>query len=248
MAPAVNNANGQKGMFAILSLPWQALPVIFDEIELLVELGAPAHPAPVNMAVDEVLLKSTRRPILRVYGWQRAAVTYGYFEQWEPVAKAYPDRDRVRRWTGGGVVPHGEDWTYSLIVPRAHPFARVATAESYRVIHEILGAAMRSGGVQAQVTPQAAPKISQACFENPAQYDLLAGDHKIAGAAQRRPRHGMLHQGSVQATNIPKGLAAHLAGMLSKEVIPCTLGAEELAAAEALSASQYATEAWNRKF
>ncbi|XHR29389.1 MAG: hypothetical protein ACFUZC_02265 [Chthoniobacteraceae bacterium] len=235
-------------MFAILWPLWHAGWVIFAEIELIDEQGTPAHPAPVNMAVDEVLLKSAQRPILRVYGWRGLAVTYGYFERWEPVAAQYPERDRVRRWTGGGVVPHGEDWTYSLIVPRAHPFALVATAESYRVIHELLGAAMRTGGVQARVTPQAAPKISQACFENPAQYDLLAGDHKIAGAAQRRSRFGMLHQGSVQATEIPAGLAAHLAGVLAETVIPRPLGADELAAAEALSATRYATEAWNRKF
>lgn len=242
----------KKHNFAIFCLLCQSRGVIFDEIELLNELGEEPgllpHPAPVNMALDEVLLKGTRKAILRVYGWQRPAITYGYFEKWEPLAAEYPTLDRVRRWTGGGVVPHGEDWTYSLIVPREEPFARESTAESYRLIHELLGQAMRSGGVQARVTPQAAPKVSQACFENPAQYDLLAGDHKIAGAAQRRSRFGMLHQGSVQATAIPEGLAEALAAALAKRILPRRLEPGELAAAEALSAAKYATEEWNRKF
>ena len=240
----------KKHNFAIFCLLCQSRGVIFDEIELLNELepGVLPHSAPVNMAVDEVLLKGARKAILRVYGWQRPAITYGYFEKWEPLAAEYPTLDRVRRWTGGGVVPHGQDWTYSLIVPREEPFARVPTAESYRLIHELLGQAMRSGGVQAQVTPEAAPKVSQACFENPAQYDLLAGDHKIAGAAQRRSRFGMLHQGSVQATAIPEGLAGCLAAMLAQRVVPRALQPGELTAAEELAAAKYATEAWNQKF
>ena len=242
------DANGQKRGVHIFVRFGQAVPVIFETIELLVELGGTAHPAAVNMAVDEVLLIGARRPILRVYGWQRPAVTFGYFEQWEPVAAAFPGRDRVRRWTGGGVVPHGEDWTYSLIVPRSEPFARTAAGESYRLIHEWLGEAMRGGGVEARLTPSAAPKISQACFENPAQFDLLAGAHKIAGAAQRRSRFGMLHQGSVQGIAIPPGLAERLAARLARRTEPRPLSAGELAAAEDLALAKYATEAWNTKF
>lgn len=223
---------------------------MFETIELLVELGtSPAHPAAVNMAMDEVLLMRARRPILRVYGWQRPAVTFGYFECWEPLAAEFPDRDRVRRWTGGGVVPHGEDWTYSLIVPRSEPFSRVGAGESYRLIHEWLGEAMgKAGGVQAQVTPLAAPKVSQACFENPAQYDLLAGAHKIAGAAQRRSRFGLLHQGSVQGIAIPAGLPEALASRLARAIEPRILSAGELEKAEQLAREKYATDAWNRKF
>lgn len=200
------------------------------------------------MAVDEVLLLRAQHPILRVYGWARPAVTYGYFEHWEPVAAAHPGKEWVRRWTGGGIVPHGKDWTYSLIVPRSDAFALVNAAESYRVIHELLGEAMRAEGVEAGVTPQAAPKVSQACFENPAQYDLLAAGQKIAGAAQRRSRFGMLHQGSVQGVTMPPGFAERLAQTLANTITPRTLGDEELAEAQALAEAKYATEAWNRKY
>jgi len=222
--------------------------VLLANLELLIELGHPAHGAAVNMAVDEVLLLRAQQPILRVYGWARPAVTFGYFEHWEPVAAAHPGCEWVRRWTGGGIVPHGEDWTYSLIVPRSDPFARIGAAESYRLIHELLGVAMRPEGVEAGVTPQAAPKVSQACFENPAQYDLLAAGHKIAGAAQRRSRFGMLHQGSVQGVAVPSGFAERLAGMLAGQVRPRELTPAELAEAHTLAAGKYASEAWNRKY
>ncbi len=222
--------------------------VLLENLELLIELGGPAHGAAVNMAVDEVLLLHARHPILRVYGWACPAVTYGYFERWEPVAAGFPGREWIRRWTGGGVVPHGEDWTYSLIVPRTDRFAVVNAAESYRLIHEVLGEAMRAEGVQAGVTPEAAPKISQACFENAAQYDVLAGGHKIAGAAQRRSRFGMLHQGSVQGLAVPAGFAERLAHALAATVMPRRLAAEELAEAQRLAEQKYATDAWNHKF
>ena len=200
------------------------------------------------MAVDEVLLLRAKQPILRVYGWERPAVTYGYFESWEPVVAANPGREAIRRWTGGGIVPHGEDWTYSLIVPRSDPFARVNAGESYRLVHELLGAAMREEGVRAGVTPQAAPKISQACFENPAQYDLLAAGHKIAGAAQRRSRFGMLHQGSVQGITVPPNFAERLAHTLAETVTTRILSAEELAEAQQLAQAKYATPDWNQKY
>ena len=222
--------------------------VLLENLELLVELDGPAHGAAVNMAVDEVLLLQAQSAILRVYGWARPAVTYGYFEHWEPVAAANPGCEWVRRWTGGGVVPHGKDWTYSLIVPRGDRFSRVSAAESYRLIHECLGEAMREDGVQAGVTPQAAPKVSQACFENPAQYDVLAEGHKIAGAAQRRSRFGMLHQGSVQGVRVAPGFAERLSRALARTVTRRELGAEELGQAQALAERKYATEAWNRKY
>ncbi|MEI7958089.1 MAG: hypothetical protein WCI40_03190, partial [Verrucomicrobiota bacterium] len=120
-------------------------------MELLIQRDGPACGAAVNMAIDEVLLLHAERPILRVYDWARPAVTFGYFERWEPVAAAFPGREWVRRWTGGGIVPHGADWTYSLIIPRSDAFSRVGAGESYRVIHELLGEAMRGQGVQAGV-------------------------------------------------------------------------------------------------
>ena len=226
----------------------QTSRVILEKLALFIQLGGPACGAAVNMAIDEVLLQHAERPILRVYGWARPAVTFGYFERWEPVTAAFPCREWVRRWTGGGIVPHGEDWTYSLIVPRSDPFARVSAGESYRVIHELLGAAMRMQGVEAGVTPQAAPKVSQACFENPAQYDLLSAGQKIAGAAQRRSKFGMLHQGSVQGVAMPAGFAERLAGMLAQRVTLFEISADELAEAERLAEVKYATDGWNRKF
>ena len=75
---------------------------IFPSLELF--LDREPHSAAVNMAIDEALLTAAGTPVLRVYHWAKKAVSFGYFERFQPVRAAYPDREIVRRWTGGGVV------------------------------------------------------------------------------------------------------------------------------------------------
>ena len=76
------------------------------------------HGAPLNMAIDEVLLRHARMPLLRLYRWERPAISFGYFGVAAQILPQCGPREAVRRWTGGGVVWHGEDLTYSLVVPR----------------------------------------------------------------------------------------------------------------------------------
>ncbi len=221
--------------------------MLFEEIELLND--PEPRGAAFNMALDEALLFHAhgQRPLLRVYRWVRPAVSFGYFERWEPVVAASPEREAIRRWTGGGVVLHGEDWTYSVIVPRSHPFARNRATESYRVLHALLAKAMEAEAGGLVLTPEAAEKRSRACFENPAQYDLLRNGEKIAGAAQRRSRLGLLHQGSVQGVSLPCQFAERFAAVLAVRIIPRAVTSQEWEAALQLEEAKYGTEAWNRR-
>ena len=167
--------------------------MIFEE--LLVLRDETPHAAALNMALDEVLLRAVSVPTLRLYRWAGSAVSFGYFGRYEEVRRAWPEREMVRRWTGGGVVPHGDDFTYSLMVPRGHALARVTAAESYRAIHEAVAQALAGS---ATLAGAAAAPSGSACFENPVTSDVLIAGRKAAGAAQRRTSAGMLHQGSVQ--------------------------------------------------
>lgn len=222
------------------------MQALFSRLELL--LDHLPHSAPLNMAIDEALLAGARRPILRIYRWERSAVSFGYFEKAEPILAAHPDREPVRRWTGGGIVLHGEDLTYSLLVPADDAFLTMHTAESYRLVHEQIAEVMGRCGLAASTAPVAAPKISQACFENAAQHDLLDGDRKIAGAAQRRTRSGLLHQGSIQSVALPESFGRDLAKAFSGEIEETALPDDTLQAAADLAARRYAAEAWLRKF
>ncbi len=216
--------------------------------ELLEVLDPEPHSAPLNMAIDEVLLREVALPALRVYRWREAALSFGYFGRIAEVESVAAGRPMVRRWTGGGIVEHGEDVTYTLLVPRDHPFVRHTAPESYRLIHEAIAALLTGEGIASRVTPVAAVRCSGECFANPVQYDLLTGEVKIAGAAQRRTRWGLIHQGSIRMNTPAKRLRENMAGAFGQEVSPLPFTAKAHDAARALAGSKYGTSAWLRKF
>src|SRR5689334_22938196 len=74
--------------------------------------------AALNMAVDEALLEAMprlRKPVLRFYRWTESAASFGYFQKYATIERLTLLRPLVRRPTGGGLVPHDADWTYSVV-------------------------------------------------------------------------------------------------------------------------------------
>jgi lipoate-protein ligase A len=217
--------------------------------EQIIEIIDPEpRDAALNMAIDEALLHAASSPILRVYRWLRPSVSFGYFGRFDSVANAWPGREMVRRWTGGGVVSHGEDITYTLIVPRGLPFLRHSARESYRMIHEEMAGYLGGAGRVVDVAAKSSGKVSDACFENPVAFDLLAGGMKIAGAAQRRTQNGLLHQGSIRNTGMNLSFSEGLAAVFALNAAPRGLSAHEMEKAQVLAAQKYATESWLRRF
>src|SRR5437867_4217598 len=88
---------------------------LFTALDVCHDLAA--HSAAMNMAIDETLLKSVAVPSIRFYRWQSPALSFGYFGRFADVAIYAGERDLVRRWTGGGIVFHGDDLTYSIVTP-----------------------------------------------------------------------------------------------------------------------------------
>jgi lipoate-protein ligase A len=219
--------------------------VIFEE--LLLVLDAIPHGGPYNMAMDEVLLRADGPPLLRVYGWSAPTVSFGYFGRHAAVRQLWPGRNLVRRWTGGGIVPHGADLTYTLVVPKSEPFAGRPAAETYRMIHEAVAGALGDAGGALSLAA-GAPKVSDECFANPAAHDILADGIKVAGAAQRRTRHGLLHQGSIQRRGLGSEFAARLAAALGRRVKARALTETEKNEAVRLAGEKYGTSEWLRRF
>ena len=223
---------------------WQR--VLFEELTEI--LDPEPHGAALNMAIDEALLATATMPTLRIYGWSRAAVSFGYFGRSAEVAAQWPSREAVRRWTGGGIVLHGDDITDSLFVPKTHAVAARGPADCDIAIHACVAEWMRGSGLDVNLTA-GGPKQSEECFANPAPGDVLAGTQKISGAAQRRTRIGMLHQGSIQPAPVAlRARRALLAEAFSARVIQRPLRAEELAAADALVESKYGTAEWLQRW
>jgi lipoate-protein ligase A len=201
------------------------------------------------MAVDEALLREVQGPVLRLYEWDVPAVSLGYFQ---PAAVAPAGRPFVRRYTGGGLVDHAHDLTYTIVLPRAHPWMELSAPESYCLVHRGVQAVLRACGIGAELTPEAAAVESEACFQKAVRFDIVSEGSKLSGAAQRRTREGLLHQGSIllpdPARNgeVRRAFAEAFFGHLGLEFSPGKLTGAESERGGALESERYATEAWNR--
>jgi lipoate-protein ligase A len=154
-----------------------------------------------NMALDEALLEampSLQKPVLRFYGWTEPAATFGYFQKYSEVASTTTLRPLIRRPTGGGIVPHDSDWTYSAVFPAGHEWHSLAAEESYRRIHDWLRLAFAELNVETELASCCKKTLPGQCFVGHEKSDLLWNGKKIAGAAQRRNKLGLLIQGSLQ--------------------------------------------------
>ena len=158
-----------------------------------------------NMALDEALLENISRlgkPVLRFYGWTEPAATFGYFQNFSEVALTTHLRPLIRRPTGGGIVPHDADWTYSAIFPPGHEWHSLKAEESYRRIHDWLRQAFMGLKIETELAPCCKKTLPGQCFIGHEKSDLLWHGKKIAGAAQRRNKLGLLIQGSVQSPSV----------------------------------------------
>jgi len=136
--------------------------------------------------------------VLRFYGWTEPAATFGYFQKYADVERATQLRPLIRRPTGGGIVPHDADWTYSLTFPPGHEWHALKAEESYRRVHEWIRAAFAKLNIETKLATSCKKSKPGQCFIGHEKSDVLWHGKKIAGAAQRRNKLGLLIQGSVQ--------------------------------------------------
>ena len=203
--------------------------------------------APLNMAVDEALLEIASSPMLRFYCWRGPALSFGYFGSYADVADQRGDREIVRRWTGGGIVPHGADLTYSVIIPASHPFVARSSLPIYSDLHDAIRGALQANGIDATLANSVSPRVSENCFANAVHADVLSEGRKIAGAAHRRTRLGLLHQGSIQNAKLPQRFSGDFARALCDRFERRPLLREVLDRATTIAQAKYGTTEWLRR-
>ena len=206
-----------------------------------------ARSAAVNMAVDELLLRQLGSvPLIRFYQWSEPSMSFGYFDTFDSAREKFPcdELSVVRRWTGGGVVDHRVDVTYTLLLPRGHEWAQLRGAGSYRIVHAAVAEMLQDQGIRAKLIETDSEGSSVACFERPVMYDVVdEKGSKLAGAGQRRTRWGVLHQGSVQAVDYDSAWKDDLAGRLSEELEHVDMPDMDQKELDELAA-KYASDKW----
>jgi len=159
-----------------------------------------------NMAVDEFLFRSLRgepRTLLRFYQWARPTVSLGYSQGVEKVLDIDYCRqhgiDVVRRITGGKLVLHHREITYSVASSDTAIFSSTL-AESYRLISNALICGLEKMGLAAKLAgppPASYGKGNMPCFSYPARDEIEIDGRKIVGSAQKRVVGRFLQHGSI---------------------------------------------------
>jgi lipoate-protein ligase A len=188
------------------------------ELDVLpTRMGAAAE----NMAIDFLLLQRHPAPTairFRNYQWRHPAFTFGFGQKIAWVREQLPPGeqfDLCRRPTGGGIVDHRQDWTYTLVIPRDHEWWEARATASYGMVHDCLAQVLRELGQPAIVKQpgdaaeaagssapvQMPPAFLEpgVCYQRAEPFDVIheRTGEKIAGAAQKRSKQGLLFQGSI---------------------------------------------------
>lgn len=160
-----------------------------------------AHSGAWNMAADRLILDkfgAEGNVIIRFYSWIKPSITCG---RNQPL----PTPEAIHRPTGGGIVQHGSDTTYTIILPWNHMWNRIRRDECYLKIHSIIaGALLETGFTNVYLQPEQSvvdDRGSMRCFIQPSKHDVMGSRGKLAGAAQWKSRNGILHQGSILSDN-----------------------------------------------
>ena len=206
---------------------------------------AEARGAAENMALDEAIFLRATFPVMRSFRWIRPAVSFGYFTSWRSVVGRFGDRELVRRWTGGGIVEHGNDFTYSVFFPDRH---LATNAELYRFIHSALAELLRGCGHPVEVLGYPDSPRSNDCFERAVAYDLKVRGEKIAGAALRRNKKGILLQGSIQRIELPDDFTVMFANALCAQTEKFALSGPILETAALIAKAKYSAAEWTQRF
>lgn len=165
-----------------------------------------------NMAYDALLLEKMatghlQEPVLHLYEWDAPSATFGHFIN--PYDLLHADGVKecglqlARRPTGGGMIFHVTDLAFSIVVPASHPAYSINVLDNYAFVNRlVIKAVKRFTLKRGQPTllvqePSSQENSCNFCMAKPTKYDVMLDGRKVGGGAQRRTKHGFLHQGTI---------------------------------------------------
>ncbi len=166
--------------------------------------------AKINMAIDKALATTFHKddtPILRFYTWEKS-FTVGVSQKTQDYINDYAEYNEncAKRLTGGGVLFHGHDVSYSLLLPSG--FSKELTVkQTYEKICSFLLTFYRSLGLEANYAkdiPAIDLSKSNFCQVGFEAYDIIVNGLKIGGNAQKWSKHVIFQHGSIPINEIEK--------------------------------------------
>ncbi len=163
-------------------------------------IDSPKLSAMQNMDFDKSLLDTfDGTSIFRLYCWEKNSFSLGRFQD----INSLGNLDRygsswAKRITGGGVLLHGNDISYSLVLP-THFFSSISVKESYeKICSFIFDFYLKLGFIVSYAKDLDIPlKKSPFCQVGFEPYDIIINGKKIGGNAQRRTKKLIFQHGSI---------------------------------------------------
>jgi lipoate-protein ligase A len=156
-----------------------------------------------NMAIDEALLKSFKNedfPIFRLYTWDKDSLTIGISQEIDSYDFLDNKKEKIaKRITGGGVLFHGHDLSYSLIIP-SNLLSSFNIKKSYEFICTFILNFYKKLDLNvcyAKDDKNIILSKSEYCQVGFEAYDILVNGQKIGGNAQRRTKKAIFQHGSI---------------------------------------------------
>jgi lipoate-protein ligase A len=173
----------------------------------MVILQTPAFDVYSQMAIDEIIACDKTledKNFLRFYNWQeQKAITFGYAQRSKSLKEQFDLGYQItRRPSGGGVVYHEGDLTFSVIFTSTDK-----VEELYKKLHTAIAGELKKYINQVQNYDQknifkpVENGQSKSCFSSPVLDDLMADGKKILGGAIRRFGNRILYQGTLQVSD-----------------------------------------------
>lgn len=169
-----------------------------------------------NMELDAALLLDLEHSedlLLHLYDWEGPSVTYGHFIDPEKFLNVNALKTKeihlAKRPTGGGIIFHNCDLAFSVLVPATDKNFSMNPLDNYAFINQkIIWAIQQMINLSATLLPDEVELLDENCksfcMANPTKYDVMIQGKKIGGAAQRKTKHGYLHQGSIAIGSLPE--------------------------------------------
>ncbi|HBA60719.1 MAG TPA: hypothetical protein DCZ92_07850 [Elusimicrobia bacterium] len=214
-----------------------------------------------QMAMDEALCEAMPAPhILRFYNWKAPGITYGYSQRRKNVEEAVAAagcaiKDATRRPTGGGIVFHETDLTFSFIFHC--PGVYFEPGKTYDRLHKAINDEYARQGVTFDLLKEKTKDYAvndpvMDCFSKPVNMDILYNGKKVLGGALRKFGDHMLYQASFQAPDARANAPRHsnavikaLGGEFGLEWENTAAAPETLGRAAELAETKYRSAAWN---
>jgi lipoate-protein ligase A len=180
-------------------------------------ISSPPLSGSYNMAIDEMLLsiyKDEKVPILRLYSWNPACVSFGRFQN-SSIVQPVKNISYVRRMSGGQAILHDEELTYSLVCSKTDLETFKPHSDFYFTLTQFIINIYKYFNLKPEYAVNSREYYNKTkdksfiCFEGIEQFDITVGGKKIGGNAQYRNKEMVFQHGSIPLS-INKELSAQV--------------------------------------